>query len=534
MAILGRMSGGEPMLESSGQPKQRASSWWSLKSQIRALGLLFLVTVLLVTLLAIQLVRGSEAARIAEARRGLAQATAELRTRYARALQALAERRARETAPPWAERGWLTSVTASALAGMAGVEGGFYFASGSRLVGYAYPTYRGSGPKSDIPSAERPTILKVAEQAVATQEPAARRIDAGSDVLLFHAVPLQAQGSPGAAAWVMHHLEGVHGAYQSLHTAGLLLVLMVCGGATAAAWRLTRRLEAGVAGIEAALGAMEYRLETDIAPTGIRELDRIAAAIGRLGKTLILNQQRQAELEQKLRHADRLAALGRLVAGVAHEVRNPLASIKLKLHLAAQSGAASPERRAGAFAVMRAEVARIDRLVERLLALGRPRAPAPQSVDLRRYLAQRLEAFAWRAKTSNTALELSLSPSLGDAVRLDCDRLSEVLDNLLANALEAAAGGRVVVEAERNDGQLVIRVKDSGAGVAPAMRARLFEPFATTKPSGMGLGLFLSAEIVRGLGGEIVYREPDEALSADRREAAAVAQGACFEVRLPC
>ena len=66
------------------------------------------------------------------------------------------------------------------------------------------------------------------------------------------------------------------------------------------------------------------------------------------------------------------------------------------------------------------------------------------------------------------------------------------------------------------------------------MRARLFEPFATTKPSGMGLGLFLSAEIVRGLGGEIVYREPDEALSADRREAAAVAQGACFEVRLPC
>ncbi len=505
------------------------SSHRSLKRQIRALGILFIVTILLACALAVELVRNSDAARIADAERQLEQAAEQLQARYSYIAQAFRQRNA-AMPDTTADDRLLRSITAAVLAGMPRVEGGFYFKNGSQLVGYAYPTYQGSGPKADIPPAERPTILAVAQRAVDTHSAARRRIDTASDTLLFEAIPVQGADSPSGAVWVMHHLEGVRGAYQWLNAAGLLLLLIVSGAATAGAWRMTRRLDGGVSTIEAALGAMEYRLEADIAPTGIRELDRIAAAIGRLGEALNLNQQRRVELEQKLRHADRLAALGRLVAGVAHQVRNPLASIKLKLHLAKQEGASDPARLQSAFAVIGSEVERIDRLVERLLALGKPPGTSPQSVDIARYLAQRLEAFETRASERNTILELRASPSLDGALRIDRDRLGEVMDNLIANAVDATRDGKVVIEAERDAErrQVLIRVKDTGGGVLQQMRERLFEPFATNKDSGMGLGLFLSSEIVHGMGGEISYRE----VRADGQPEQPL--GACFEVRLPC
>ncbi len=505
----------------------RSCSRWSLKRQIRALGILFVATILLACAFAVELVRNSDAARIADADRQLEQAAAQLRAHYSYVAGAFKQRNVAEPDTA-ADNRLLASITASVLAGMPRVEGGFYFSSGSQFLGYAYPTYQGSGPKSDIPPAERPTIVEVAQQAIATRSAVRKRIDTASDTLLFRAIPLQGD-VPSGAVCVMHHLEGVRGAYQWLNVSGLLVLLIVSGAATAGAWHVTRRLDAGVSTIEASLGAMEFQLEGDIKRTGIQELDQIAAAIARLSQALNLNQQRRAELEQKLRHADRLAALGRLVAGVAHEVRNPLASIKLKLHLAEQAGTSDPARLQNAFAVMRSEVDRIDHLVERLLALGKPQSASAQSVDIARYLGERLETFEARATADGTTLELRTSPTLNGALRLDRDRLGEVVDNLIANALDATKDGSVVVEAERDPDrqQLVIRVKDTGGGVSPQMRERLFEPFATTKDSGMGLGLFLSAEMVRGMGGEISYRE----ITENEREKKA---GACFEVRLPC
>jgi signal transduction histidine kinase len=513
--------------EISGRPSWRRS----LKRQIRTLGVLSIITILLASGLAVELVRNSDASRITDAEHQLQQAATQLQAHYSYATQASKQTRVASPGPPNNNR-LLTSITASALASMPRVEGGFYFTNGPQLLGYAYPTYQGSGPKSDIPPAERPTIVEVAQRAVDTGQPVGKRIDTASDTLLFRAVPLEGTDLPGGAVWVMHRLEGVRGAHRWLDALGLLSLLIVSVAATASAWHLTRRLDTSVSAIETALGAMEYRLEANITPSGINELDRIAAAIGRLGEALEFNQQRRAELEHKLRDADRLAALGRLVAGVAHEVRNPLASIKLKLHLARQTDASDPTRLQNAFAVMESEVQRIDRLVERLLALGRPQNTMAQILDISRYIAERIEPFRAKAAARNTTLALHTSPSLNDHVRVDRDRLGQVLDNLIANAVEATKGGTVVVEAEHDAEQrtIVIRVKDTGGGVAQEMRERLFEPFATTKDSGMGLGLFLSAEIVHGLGGEISYHEVSANGLANKYGPA----GACFEVRLPC
>jgi hypothetical protein len=198
------------MPNSNQEPPVRPSSRWSLKRQIRALGVVFVVTIVLACGFAAELVRNSDAARIADAEHQLDRAAAQLRAHYAYVAQAF---RQRKVAAPDTEADGrlLTSITAAALAGMPRVEGGFYFAGGSRLLGYVYPTYQGSGPKSDIPPAERPTILEVARQAVDTRAAARKRIDTASDTLLFRAIPLQGADSPSGAVWVMHHLDGCCG-----------------------------------------------------------------------------------------------------------------------------------------------------------------------------------------------------------------------------------------------------------------------------------------------------------------------------------
>jgi len=193
--------------EESARPESR----WSLKRQIRALGILFLVMILLACGFGVQLVRNSDAARIADAQRQLEQATAQLQSRYAYLAENFKQRNLQGPSTATDNR-LLTSITVSVLAGMPRVEGGFYFAGESELLGYAYPTYQDSGPKPDIPLAERATILKVAQQAVDMQSAAYKRIDTSSDTLLFRAIPLSSKGSTIGAVWAMHHLEGVHGA----------------------------------------------------------------------------------------------------------------------------------------------------------------------------------------------------------------------------------------------------------------------------------------------------------------------------------
>jgi signal transduction histidine kinase len=166
----------------------------------------------------------------------------------------------------------------------------------------------------------------------------------------------------------------------------------------------------------------------------------------------------------------------------------------------------------------------MDRLVERLLSLGKPSEPSRLPTDLSRFLAERLELWEARAKGQGTVLELRPVSSLSEPVLLGRDRVGQILDNLVGNALEALAdrGGRITVEAARpRAGEIVIAVADTGPGVPSDAVDRIFEPFFTTRNGGTGLGRFLSAELARQLGGDLRYGDQPEG-------------GARFEVRLPC
>jgi signal transduction histidine kinase len=183
---------------------------------------------------------------------------------------------------------------------------------------------------------------------------------------------------------------------------------------------------------------------------------------------------RELELERTLSHAQRLASLGRVAAGIAHEVRNPLASIKLRLDAMARRRL--DERSADDISRCLNEVSRLDGVVQALLLVARKNAGPHEHVDLARLVGQRiseLESFA-----SDKTVQLTRSGAARG--QLDAAAMTLVIDNLLRNGVEASpAGAAVVVELSTEGTDLLLRVTDQGAGVPVEKHSELFEPFFT-------------------------------------------------------
>jgi signal transduction histidine kinase len=238
----------------------------------------------------------------------------------------------------------------------------------------------------------------------------------------------------------------------------------------------------------------------------VRELDDIAVGVATLAQHLAEARRIQDRLARDLARQERLAALGRVVAGVAHEVRNPLASIKLRLDLAAGAPGPLPEATRAAIGQASAEIMRLDRLVADLLIVA-GRAPGRRApVDLGALLQARAEALApWAALRGIRITVRGGAAAVGDA-----DALARALDNVLRNAVEASPdGGSVEAVVEEGRDGWRVEVADRGAGVPDGRAAEIFEPFFTTKPDGTGLGLAISRAIARAHGGELTYTRQD-------------------------
>jgi signal transduction histidine kinase len=261
------------------------------------------------------------------------------------------------------------------------------------------------------------------------------------------------------------------------------------------------RLEAGAGRIAA--GDLDARIDVRGAP----ELEALARRFNHMAAAVKEHQARVVESEK-------LAGIGRLAAGVAHEINNPLGVI---LGYAKILRKRSEGKLAEDLSVIEEETLRAKEIVEGLLDLSRPLPAVADRVDL-------------RALSEDVVSRLA-DAKLLDGVRVSVDgqasapghaeKLRQVLVNLVRNAAEAAgAGGRVEVRLAEQDGAVLVSVEDSGPGIPSERRGRLFEPFFTTKPRGTGLGLAVSRAIARAHGGD---------LAAD----AAAAGGARFALTLP-
>lgn len=214
----------------------------------------------------------------------------------------------------------------------------------------------------------------------------------------------------------------------------------------------------------------------------------------------------QKEMQALMAQAERLAALGELMAGVAHEIRNPLAAVRGFVQCLQQDDLSAAEKNEY-IAVVLKEVDSINRVIQQLLELARP---SRNYFSLTRLNLLVRDAVALvrsaRSATASIRFELQLDESLPD-IYLDREMIKQVLLNLLINAVQAVDGtaGRITVTTRSEDDgqQQVVEVADNGQGIADAIRSRLFTPFFTTKAAGTGIGLAMAQKIVTSHSGRI-------------------------------
>lgn len=234
--------------------------------------------------------------------------------------------------------------------------------------------------------------------------------------------------------------------------------------------------------------------------------------VGILGVVAIfLNQRRYLQSVQALQELAardrRLAALGNLAAGVAHEIRNPLNALGMGLQRLRREWRLAPGEDQAEFArfggVLQGEVHRLNHIVERFLVLARPPRLTLTACPVAQHLEELLTLMWEEASAKGVAIETNLAVD-GVTARLDCAQTRQALLNLVVNALQAMSqGGTLRVSAAAHDGTLEVTIGDTGPGIPPDQLDRVFEPYFTTKDGGTGLGLPLAQRIIEAHGGRI-------------------------------
>ena len=242
----------------------------------------------------------------------------------------------------------------------------------------------------------------------------------------------------------------------------------------------------------------------------------------RLGHIILFKDITEVRaLRREIETSRRLASVGRLAAGVAHEIRNPLSSIKGFATYFKERYRAVPEDQQNAD-IMIQEVNRLNRVVSQLLEFSRPVTVSPKLTSVKDFVGGSLKLIERQAQEKQIRVHIPNSDEIED-VFIDADRIKQVLLNLYLNAIEAMPSGgelRVDFSDDEEGGVLEIQISDNGQGIENEDLPKIFDPYYTTKTSGTGLGLAIAYNIVEAMGGNIKVKS-DRGL------------GTTFTIRLP-
>ncbi len=229
----------------------------------------------------------------------------------------------------------------------------------------------------------------------------------------------------------------------------------------------------------------------------------IAVLAGALIDKELKARKRAHDARVQLERSQRFSLVGRIAAGMAHEIKNPLASIKGAMEILGDESTSASEKQEFRQIVVK-EIKRIDRSVTDFLEFARPSETDSRRFDLSEAVRSAVKQV--RAQASRRGVEVLEDTQDEVYIEGDGEKMHQVLLNLLLNALEASDRGsavRILLSADARDGRALAEVEDSGPGIPEGDMKRVFEPFFSSKPSGTGLGLAIAKSIVERHGGEI-------------------------------
>jgi two-component system sensor histidine kinase HydH len=245
----------------------------------------------------------------------------------------------------------------------------------------------------------------------------------------------------------------------------------------------------------------------EIAASSLKDEDYVF-----LGNVLLFKDLTEVRaLRREVTRSQRLASVGRLAAGVAHEIRNPLSSIKGFATYFKERYPDRPDDQQTAN-IMIQEVDRLNRVVGQLLELARPISVKKQRISLQDLLKDSIKLIEDRAAAKGISVQTQHAAGV-DSAWGDPDRINQILLNLYLNAIDSMESGgelKVALSSDGENSEIFIRISDSGCGISPEHLSKIFDPYFTTKSTGTGLGLAIAHNIVESLGGKITVESDKE------------------------
>jgi signal transduction histidine kinase len=273
------------------------------------------------------------------------------------------------------------------------------------------------------------------------------------------------------------------------------------------------------AGALLAHAAAALEMQESVADTGnAGDLDLFLERLSQLVKRIERVVEERGQREREVMRADQLAMVGQMAAGVAHELRNPLTSIKMLVQTGQKEN--SPRLTPDDLQIIEQEIRRLERSLQRFLDFARPPRPERRPHNLAAIVERTLALIDGRARRQRVAVTFN-PPSEPIVVEVDADQIQQLLLNLCLNALDVMPKGgalSVNLSAQGNE-QFELNVADTGPGIPDALMPRLFDPFMSTKETGIGLGLAVSHRIAERHGGTLFAKNKPGG-------------GACFVLRL--